>query len=207
MTADSLYYKSEHHRFEIWKGKRIGGRLRVQRKECLDAKWFKNDVLPHDDNLAFGPDKRAIGKWAAENPGSRRVYYPRSKMGRAGFGLVVNDRREVLLIRRKMGKRAGKWSLPGGNAERGRTRRSVAVWATRQAAGIEPTLDRLYYENRHGAQIWLGTPPPSLPRLLDGRWFPVEELPDDDSLAFAIDVRTIEKWAADNKGSGRTHYP
>ena len=53
----------------------------------------------------------------------------------------------------------------------------------------------------------MGTPPPSLPRLLDGRWFPVEELPDDDSLAFAIDVRTIEKWAADNKGSGRTHYP
>ena len=104
MTADSLYYKSEHHRFEIWKGKRIGGRLRVQRKQCLDAKWFKNDVLPHDDNLAFGPDKRAIGKWAAENPGSRRVYYPRSKMGRAGFGLVVNDRKEVLLIQRKKGR-------------------------------------------------------------------------------------------------------
>ena len=221
MTADSLYYKSEHHRFEIWQGKRIGGRLRVQRKECLDAKWFKNDVLPHDDNLAFGPDKRAIGKWAAENPGGRRVYYPRYKMGKAGFGLVVNHRKGVLLIQRRKGRRAGKWSLPGGNANPDRSQRSVAVWETRQATGIEPTLDRLYYENRHGAQIWLGVYPLRLfsgrwfvhllkslvyrgPR---GRWFPIDKLPDDDSLAFAIDVRTIEKWAAENSGSGRIHYP
>ena len=207
MTADYLYHKSERHRFEIWRGKPIGGHLRVQRKECLDAKWFKKGMLPHDEILAFGPDKRAIGKWAAENSGSRRVYYPRSKMGRAGFGLVVNDRKEVLLIRRKKGKRAGKWSLPGGNADKSRSQRSAAVWETRQATGIEFTPDRLYYENRHDAQIWLGEPPARVPRLSDGRWFSMEELPDDDSLAFAIDVRTIEKWAAENSGSARTHYP
>ena len=113
MSADTVYYKSTRHHFEIWRGKRLGGRLRVQRKECLDGKWFKNDMLPHDDNLAFGPDKRAIGKWVAENPGSRRVHYPRSRMVRAGFGLVVNDRREVLLVQRNNGRRAGKWTLPG----------------------------------------------------------------------------------------------
>ena len=164
-------------------------------------------MLPHDEILAFGPDKRAIGKWAAENSGSRRVYYPRYKMGRAGFGLVVNDRKEVLLIRRKKGKRAGKWSLPGGNAERGRSQRSAAVWETRQATGIEFTPDRLYYENRHDAQFWLGVHPMRLfsgrwfVHLLKslvyrgsrGRWFPIDKLPDDGSLAFAIDVRTIEK--------------
>ncbi len=131
MSADLLYYKSEHHRFEIWRGKRLGGRLRVQRKECLDGKWFKNDMLPHDDNLAFGPDKRAIGKWVAENPGSRRVHYPRSRMVRAGFGLVVNDRKEVLLVQRSRSRRAGKWTLPGGNAKSGRSRRDAAVWETR----------------------------------------------------------------------------
>ena len=219
MTADDLYYKSELHRFEIWRGRRISGRLRIQRRECLDATWFSNDMLPHDDNLAFGPDKGAIGKWADENPGSRRVHYPRrKKLGRAGFGLVVNEGKAVLLIRRKSGRRAGKWSLPGGNAERGKSQRSAAVCGTRQATGIEFTPERLYYENRHDAQIWLGVHPL---RLFSGRWFvdlfksllghrrwfPLQELPDDDSLAFAIDVRTIEKWASENSGSRRVYYP
>ena len=228
MTADDLYYKSERRHFEIWRGRRIGGRLRIQRKECLDAAWFSNDMLPHDDNLAFGPDKRAIGKWADENPGSRRVHYPRSRMVRAGFGLVVNEGKGILLIRRKSGKRAGKWSLPGGNAERGKNRRSAAVYWTRQATGIEFTPERLYYENRHDARIWLGSlparsprefsgpwfdgrrwtlPARKVPRKVSGRWFPLHELPDDDSLAFAIDVRTIEKWAAENSGSRRISYP
>ena len=206
MSADTLYYDSTRHRFEIWRGRRLGGRLRVQRKECLDGKWFKNDMLPHDDNLAFGPDKRAIGKWAAENPGSRRVHYPRSRMVRAGFGLVVNDRREILLVQRSGGRRAGKWTLPGGNAKRGGSRRSAAVLETRRATGMEFTPERLYYENRHQAQIWLGKPPAILPGRFDGHWFPLDALPDDDSLAFAVDVRTIEKWAAENSGSGRTHH-
>ena len=208
IIVDSLYYKSERHRFEIWRGKRIGGRLRIQRKECLDAAWFSNDMLPHDDNLAFGPDRRALGKWADENPGSRRVHYPRRrKMGRAGFALVVNDSNEILLVQLKTGRRAGKWSLPGGKAGKGKDRRSTAVYWTRQATGIEFTPERLYYENRHDAQIWLGSPPARSPRKIGSRWFPLGELPDDDSLAYAIDVRTIEKWASENSGSGRIHQP
>ena len=227
IIAYSLYHKSEQHGFEIWRGRPIGGRLRPQKKECLDAKWFQKDLLPHDECLAFGPDKRAIGKWVAENPGSRRVHYPRSRMVRAGFGLVVNDRKEVLLVQRSKGRRAGKWSLPGGNAKRGKSRLSAAVYWTRQATGIEFTPERLYYENRHAARIWLGSPPVRSPRnfsgpWFDGRrwtvparkvsrnfsghWFPLDGLPDDDSLAFAIDVRTIEKWAAENSGSGRMNY-
>ena len=138
------------------------------------------------------PDRRAIGRWADENPGSRRVYHPRSRVVRAGFGLVVSEGKEVLLIQRNGGRRAGKWSLPGGNAERGKSRRSAAVRGTRKATGIEFTPERLYYEKRHDAQIWLGSPPTRSPRNFSGRWFPIDELPYDDSLAFAIDVRTIE---------------
>lgn len=209
MSADRLYHENEkweHHRYEVWRGRHIGGRLRVQKKECLDGKWFKSDMLPHDGCLAFRADKRAIGKWVAENPGSRRVHYPRSRMVRAGFGLVVNDRKEVLLVQRSRGRRAGKWTLPGGNAKSGRSRRDAAVWETRKATGMEFTPERLYYENRHKAQIWLGKPPARLPSHFDGRWFPLDALPDDDSLAFAVDVRTIEKWAAENSGSGRMNY-
>ena len=206
-TADDLYHESKHNRFEIWRGEPIGGHLRIQKKECLDAKWFQKDMLPHDECLAIGPDRSAIGIWATENPGSRRVHYPRRKMGRAGFGLVLNDSNEVLLIQLKGGRRAGKWSLPGGNAERGKSRRSAAVTGTQKATGIEFTPERLYYENRHDAQIWLGSPPARSPRNFSGRWFPLAELPDDDSLAFAIDVRTIEKWASENSGSRRIHQP
>lgn len=207
MSADDLYHESKHNHFEIWRGKPIGGRLRVQKKECLDAKWFQKDMLPHDECLAIGPDRSGIRKWAAGNPGSRRVHYPRRKMGRAGFGLVVNDNEEILLVRRKAGRRAGKWSLPGGNAGNDRNRRDAAVWSTLQATGIEFTAERLYYENRHNAQIWLGRPPARFPRNFSGRWFPWDKLPDDDGLAFAIDVRTIEKWASENNGSARIHYP
>ena len=122
MSADKLFHKSNRHSFEIWRGRRLGGHLKVQRKECLDANWFQVDMLPHDENLAFGPDKIVIGKWAAENSRSRRVYYPRFKMGRAVFGLLVNQNNDVLLVQRQHGPRTGKWSLPGGNAKSGEGR-------------------------------------------------------------------------------------
>ena len=38
------------------------------------------------------------------------------------------------------------------------------------------------------------------------RWFPTDKLPNDDSLAFAVDVRTVEKWASENPGSRRVRY-
>lgn len=198
MSTDVLYYKSERHRFEVWRGRRMGGHLKAQRGECLDAKWFRHDMLPHDDDLAFGPDRRVIGKWAVENTGSRRVHYPRSRMRRAGFGLVVNGWNEVLLMERKHGTRKGKWSIPGGNADRGERRREAAVRGTLRATGIEFEPDGLYYQNRHAAQIWMGKPLVSPTDVFDGRWFGIDELPDEDGLGFAIDVRTMEKWAADN---------
>ena len=223
MSADELYYSGRSARFEVWRGRHIGGRLRVQRKECLDAKWFQIDMLPHDDDLAFGPDKRVIGKWAAGNPESRRVHYPRSKMGKSGFALVVNDSNEILLIRRTRGPRADKWSLPGGNVKRGQGRRDTAFRETERVTGIRFVPNRLYYENRHGARIWLGNPSPLVIQLgpltfpmrkenapaadPNSQWFPVDQLPDDDSLGFAIDVRTIEKWAAEHEGSRRVRTP
>ena len=206
MSAESLYLKGKQHHFEVWRGKRISGHLRVQRKECLDAKWFQKDMLPHDENLAFGPDMRAIEKWAAENLGSRRVHYPQSRMRRTGFAIIVNDWNEVLLIHRRRGARKAKWSLPGGYAARGQCRRDAAIKQTHTALGIKFDPERLYYENRHQAQIWLGRLRSPLPKLADARWFSTDKLPDDSCLAFAIDVRTIDKWAADNNVSCRICY-
>ena len=206
MTADDLYYKGNRHRFEVWRGRRVGGHIKVQRKECLDAKWFQADMLPHDDNLAFNPDRIVIGKWAAENPRGRRVYYPGSRMERAGFGLVVNDRDEILLVQRRRGLRAGKWSIPGDTAKSGESRRDAAIRETRNATGAVFIPDEMYLESRHQARVWRGRPGPQLVKSPDGRWFPIDKLPDDDSLGFAIDVRIIEKWAAENRGSRRARY-
>lgn len=206
MSIDNLYAKGNRYNWEVWRGRYTGGHLRKQRRECLDAKWFQRDMLPDDTNLAFGLDKRVIGKWATENPGSRRVHYPRSRMSRSGFALVVNDRNEVLLIQRRGGSRAGKWSLPGGNAADNRSRRDAAIRETQSATGVLFVPERLYYENRHQAQIWLGRPRLPLPHPTRAAWFSHDRLPDDDSLGFAIDVRTMDRWAAENGGSSRISY-
>ena len=206
-SADSLYFKGGRHNVEVWRGRYLSGALRFQRKECLDAKWFQVDMLPHDDSLAFGPDKIVIKKWAGESNRSRRVHYPRSKMDRAGFLLVVSPDEEVLLKRRQSGRRVGKWGLPGGKASSGQTRMDSAVNETQKATGMKVAVDCFYYENRHRAKIWLAA-------LIDSKedagggiaWFRLEELPDDDSLAFAIDVRTIEKWASEHRGSRRIPF-
>ena len=198
MTADSLYYRNKSGRLETWRGRSKGGRLRFQKKECLDAKWFQKDMLPHDESLAFGPDKIVVGKWAAENPGSRRVHYPRSQMTKAGFMLVVNDSNEILLTRRKGGKRGGKWSLPGDRTKKGESRSDAARKAAYKATGVRVDIDRLYYENRHSARIYLGKPIGDHPVKPDAKWFSLHDLPGDRDLAFAVDVRTIEKWARDN---------
>ena len=203
-SATSLYYTGKRNGVEVWRGRDVGGTLRFQRGECLDAKWFKVDLLPHDDNLAFGPDKIVIKKWASENAGSRRVHYPRSKMGRAGFLLVVNEKGEVLLRRGGDGGRAGGWSIPGGKPHPGQSRRDAAVYETQKTTGIKVAVKCSYYENRHRARIWLAAPIGSMDQAGDGvAWFGPERLPDDDSLAFAIDVRTIERWASEHKGSRR----
>lgn len=207
MTADDLYYKGRQHNFEVWRGEREGGHVKVQRKECLDAKWFQADMLPHDDNLAFGPDKIVTGKWAAENSGSRRVYYPRSRMDRAGFGLVVNGRDEVLLVQRRGGRRAGKWSIPGGSTKSREKRVDAAIREIWNMTNIVFTPDSLYLQNRHRAKVWMGRPSSQRCMSSDSRWFPIDELPDDASLGFAIDVRTIEKWAADNRGRRKPSCP
>ena len=206
-SADSLYRKGRRNNFEVWRGRHLRGTLPPQKGECLDAKWFQMDMLPHDDNLAFGTDKIVVKKWADENAGSRRVHYPRSKMGRAGFLLVVSPDEKALLRHMPSGRRVGKWGLPGGEPSSGRSRMDAAVYETQKATGMKVAVKRLYYENRHRAGIWLAAPIGPIEDAGGGvAWFGLEELPDDDSLAFAIDVRTIQKWASEHRGSRRMPY-
>ena len=91
-------------------------------------------------------------------------------------------------------------------------RQDAATREIRKAAGIKFAADRLYYENRHRAKVWIGKPKTGWLSNLSANlkdnasWFPIDKLPDDDSLAFAADVRTIEKWASENPASRRVSY-
>ncbi len=201
MSADTLYYRNKSGRLEVWHGRSKGGRLIFQKKECWDAKWFPKDMLPHADMLAFGPDKIVMNKWATESPDSRRVHYPRAKMQKAGFALVVNERLEVLLIREGNRQRRGSWRLPGGVARHEQGRMDTARRETRKATGVEIAVQRLYYENRHDARIYLAKPVGDQRTGSGAEWFSLSGLPSDQELAFAVDVRTIEKWARENGGS------
>ena len=203
MSADTLYYRNKGGSLETWRGRDRGGRLKIQRKECWDAKWFQPDMLPHDEMLAFGPDKIVIGKWARENRGSRRVHYPRVQMRRAGFALVVNERLEVLLVREEGKQRRGYWRLPGGATRKGEKRSAAASRETRNATGVTIAVQSLYYESRHRARIYRAESVGGQGIGSDAKWFPLTGLPSDENLAFAVDVRTIEKWASENGGSRR----
>ena len=206
MRSRRLYVRSRRHNFEVWRGRRRSGHAKAQGNDCMDAKYFPTDMLPHDDDLASKLHRRVIARWAADNPGSRRVHYPHSGMWRAGFILLLNDDLEVLLLRRRGGRRSGWWGLPGGSAG-AYTRLVVAPRRAEEQTGLDFTVGRQFYHNRHSAKVWLGHSQGSPLPPRDGRWFPLDALPDDDSLAFGLDVRTIEKWADENPGSRRVALP
>ena len=56
----------------------------------------------------------------------------------------------------------------------------------------------LYYENRHRARIYLAESVGDQTTGPGAKWFPLSGRPSDEKLAFAVDVRTIEKWASEN---------
>ena len=72
----SLIFEGHNHPVKTYFGKIRGGRLKAQRPECLDARFFDYNRLPP---LAFSVDQRAIKDWQqmkathiklASNPGT-----------------------------------------------------------------------------------------------------------------------------------------
>ena len=112
---------------KVFVGQRVGGRLRFQRKECLDVQW-RNPERIRPEDLAFGGDRKALGLWAdiksgkakperdytSEDGRSRSSGANQRKRQRA-TALVVKDGR-YLLVR---DKGQDKYSLPGGGMEQG----------------------------------------------------------------------------------------
>ena len=55
-------FSSRNGASAVYVGKRVGGRLRFQRKECLDVRWRDPDRIEGFE-LAFGGDKKALALW------------------------------------------------------------------------------------------------------------------------------------------------
>ena len=124
----------------------------------------------------------------------------------SGFGFVVNRKGEVLLIKRAYGKYKGKWSLPGGNRDKGETRKETAVRETLEETNILLTPEcELFYQTKrsNGAKVfkgrYLGKAKLKYQKgeCLDAGWFSrrkLQDLLERDRLAFGFDKACIKKW-------------
>lgn len=142
---------------KVFVGRPVGGRLRFQRKECLDVRWRRpNRMRPED--LAFGGDRKALRLWAdikngkaqpekdytsqADSRGSHNV--PSRKRERATAPVVRDGK--YLVVRDKGRER---YSLPGGGMEQGEAALTAACREVREELGLKAyKAERLFdYEN------------------------------------------------------------
>ena len=56
-------FTGNNNPIKVFVGQRVGGRLRFQKKECLDVRWCNPERIRPED-LAFGGDRKALGLWA-----------------------------------------------------------------------------------------------------------------------------------------------
>ena len=56
-------FTSRNRASAIFAGHPVGGRLRYQRRECLDVRW-RNPSRVESFELAFGGDRKALRMWA-----------------------------------------------------------------------------------------------------------------------------------------------
>ena len=130
---------------KVFVGRLVGGRLRFQRKECLDVRWRRPDSIRPDD-LAFGGDRKALRLWADIKRGlatPERDYTSQGRQGRSGganprklhraTALVVNEGK-YLLVQEKGDDR---YSLPGGGIEGGEAALTAACRELGEGLGLK----------------------------------------------------------------------
>lgn len=110
--------------------------------------------------------------------------------------LIVNDKGETLLLKRKHGTDAGRWSKPGGTVEFGETIQDAIKREVREEVGVEIDLQEplgftnhidiqdgriLHWVALHYlAHITSGAPQNLEPENHEEiRWFPLDKLPEN----------------------------
>lgn len=122
--------------------------------------------------------------------------------------VVLNDRREVLLVRRKREPHRGMWCLPMGFAEKGETIAAAALRELREEAAIDAHVLRLLdadsFESSHYGDLLIVT---FEMQKTDGqerpgddaeevRYFPIDQHP---TLAFSSNEKALRACAAEHE--------
>ncbi len=153
-------YTGNARPIKVFVGQRVGGRLRFQRRECLDVRW-RNPQRIKPEELAFGGDRKALRIWAeikearakperdytSRSVGSRSQSSTERKRQRA-TALVVKDGR-YLVVRDKGHDR---YSLPGGAMERGEAALTAACRELTEELGMKAyRAERLFDYTNEGS--------------------------------------------------------
>lgn len=138
-------YTGNARPIKVFVGQRVGGRLRFQRRECLDVRWRRPDRIGPED-LAFGGDRKALRLWADIKSGNakpERDYTSRRERSgsssapvrkrQRATALVVKDGK-YLLVRDKGHDR---YSLPGGGMEQGEAALTAACREVGEELGMK----------------------------------------------------------------------
>ena len=153
-------FTGNNNPIKVFVGQRVGGRLRFQKKECLDVRW-RNPERIRPEDLAFGGDRKALGLWADIKSGKakpERDYTSEDGRSRSGganqrkrqraTALVVKDGR-YLLVR---DKGHDKYSLPGGGMEQGEAALTAACRELGEELGMKAyRAERLFDYTNEGS--------------------------------------------------------
>ena len=137
------------------------------------------------------------------------TYYASSSP--AASALVLDDEGRVLLGRRAREPDEGKWDTPGGFIEEGEDPLDALRRELREETGleVEPGAFVTAYTDRYGsaegdtatlnllweARVVTGEPHPD-DDVAELRWFALDELPEDDEIAFGALPAVIRAWVA-----------
>ena len=144
----------------VFVGRPVGGRLRFQRKECLDVRWSDPQRIRPDD-LAFEGDRKALGLWADIKNGQakpERDYRPEiehSLSGRANSSrrqrataLLIRDGKYLLVQE----KGQDRYSMPGGGIEQGEAALTAACRELGEGVGLKAyRAERLFDYTNEGS--------------------------------------------------------
>ena len=143
-------------------------------------------------------------------PSCEEIFYVNPKII-VGCIPTVGD--QVLLCKRAIEPRYGKWTLPAGFMENGESAEEGALRETLEEAKAEPIIERFFslYSIPHIDQVYLtflarlDTDEFSEgPESLEVRWFDHSEIPWDD-IAFSAVKHALRRWVDAERGETKTH--
>lgn len=143
---------------KVYVGRPVGGKLRYQRRECLDVRW-RDPGKVKPEELAFGGDRKALRLWADIKSGKaqpERDYTSQGsrspsgdqqspEKGQRATALVIRDGKYLLVKER--GRNA--YSLPGGGMDRGEAALTAVCREIGEELGLKAyKAERIFdYEN------------------------------------------------------------